>query len=178
MPTHTGAPDPTMDDRLPIVFREFRQADIDALYFLHQRCHPPAAQLRYSALLDLILNHDAAAMVAEATEQTGSRLAGGLIVRGEPWHFRMHIAALMVGERYRRRGIGRRLVAWAERMAAGYRFQELLATLGEGQPEGEALLAATGFVRLPPGENPPGAEEPGARPEVTWKKEVHYVTAP
>ena len=155
-------------------FREFRKEDMDALYFLDQRCHPPEARSTFSGLLDNLLDRDAAALVAEEMAGEYQRVIGALIVRGDPWNSLLYIVSLMVNEEFRRLGIARRLLAWAEQLAIGFECKALLAPLAEGNEAGEAFLGANGFLPVE-GELPPGFAGEGRR---LWRREVaHEPTA-
>lgn len=125
--------------------REFRKGDMDALYFLNQRCHPPERRPRYARILDTLLDRDVAALVAEEVTAELSRLIGGLIVQGDPWNQRLFIVSLLVDADYRRLGIARRLLGWAERLGEGFRCRTLLVPLEAGNADGAAFLAAQGF---------------------------------
>jgi GNAT superfamily N-acetyltransferase len=126
-------------------FREFRKGDMDALYFLNQRCYAPERRQRYSRILDTLLDRDVAALVAEEVEEGYSSLIGGLIVQGDPWNRRLFIVSLMVDAPYRRLGIARRLLAWAERLGESFNCAALLVPLEAGNEDGAAFLAAQGF---------------------------------
>ncbi len=131
---------------MEVRIREFRKEDMDALYFLNQRCYPPGHRLPYARLLDMLLDRDAAALVAEELGEHQSRLIGALIVQGDPWNATLYIISLMVDGQWRRVGIARRLLGWAERLGEGFNCSTLLVPLESGNPEGKAFLNAGGFV--------------------------------
>ncbi len=131
---------------MEVRIREFRKEDMDALYFLNQRCYPPGRRLRYARLLETLLDRDVAALVAEELGEHDSRLIGALIVQGDPWNATLYIISLMVDGQWRRVGIARRLLGWAERLGVGFNCTSLLVPLESNNPEGKAFLSAEGFV--------------------------------
>ncbi|MCZ6646239.1 MAG: GNAT family N-acetyltransferase [SAR324 cluster bacterium] len=159
---------------MEIRFREFRKADVDALFFLDQNCFPPVQQSAFSTLLDVLLHPDATAMVAEEIGEGYQRVIGGLIVRCEASRSRLHIVSLTVNEEFRRLGIARHLLEWAERLARSSKCNLLLVPLHYGNTAGEALLSASGF-RIAGDE---WEEEPAAAYRQLWRREVvHEVQA-
>jgi GNAT superfamily N-acetyltransferase len=60
----------------------------------------------------------------------------------------MHVTHLMVGPGYRRRGIGRALLAAAVTLAEDAGVEHLLATAAAGSREGNRYLARIGFAPL------------------------------
>ena len=133
------------DVEVELRIREFRKGDMDALFFLNERCLAPTRRATYRELLDTLLDRDVGSLVAEEVAEGYSRLVAGLVVQGDPWNSRLFILALMVDAEYRRLGIARRLLAWAERFGRGFNCTSLLLPLEAGNAEGQAFLAAAGF---------------------------------
>ena len=116
---------------------------MDAVYFLDQHCF--SAPLPYSRLLDILLDRDAAALVAEEMKPDFTRVVAALIMQGDPWNARLHMLRLMVKADFRRLGLAGRLLALARRLGVGLRCETLLAPVEAGNAAGEAFLRATGF---------------------------------
>ena len=100
-------------------FREMRPEDMDAIYFLDQNCHGEAHRFTFGGLVSVMLDRDVVTLVAEVKEREFSRLGGALIVRGDLRTHCLYVVALMVHPDYRRLGIGRRLLVWAEHIGQG-----------------------------------------------------------
>jgi GNAT superfamily N-acetyltransferase len=128
-----------------VVFRDFRRADLDPLYFLARRCSGGSGRFAYHRLLSALLAEGAGALVIDCADAGHAGLAGALLVRNESAARRLEISALMVAEDFRRMGLGRRLLAWAERVARGNGAAELVVPLEAECPQGAAFLAAHGF---------------------------------
>ena len=150
--------------------REFQKQDMDALYFLDQSCYPPEQRSSYKALLDMLLDRDCAALVAEEIGEDYVRVIAALIVQGDPWRSRLFIVSLMVKVEFRRLGIAKRLLDWAERLAQGFHCNTLLVRSPQGYGLGEVFLTANGFSA--------GADEegnaPGGKQGILWKREVTH----
>lgn len=147
--------------------REFQKQDMDAIYFLDQGCYPEQQRSSFSALLDTLLDKDCAALVAEELGEGYARVIGTLIVQGDPGHSKLYIVSLMVNGEFRRLGIARRLMDWAERLARGFKCDTLLVRLPEDDAPGEAFLSANGFAL-----SRQEAEKPDGGPGVLWTREV------
>ena len=132
---------------MEVSFREMRPEDMDAIYFLDRSCYGEAHRFTFGGLMGVMLDREVVTLVAEVKEREFSRLGGVLIVRSDPWNHRLYVVALMVHPDYRRLGIGRRLLVWAEHFGQGYQCREMLIPLEEGNPAGEAFLVAAGFSR-------------------------------
>ncbi len=130
---------------MEVLIREFRREDVDGLYFLDRRCYAPPYRLAYHQLVSTLLDRDVVALVAEAEGWTQAGVIGALILRGEHWQKRMSIVALMVEAPFRRQGLGRRLLAWAERLARAQGYGELVVPLEADNEGAAAFLAACGF---------------------------------
>ena len=152
--------------------REFQKQDMDAIYFLDQGAYPENQRSSYSALLDALLDRDTAALVAEEIEEGLARVIAAIIVQADPWRSRLYIVSLMVNEEFRRLGIARRLVGWAEKLARGFDFNALVVRLPGDDAAGEAFLNANGFAVDTEG-GVDGAGEPNDDgPGVLWMREV------
>lgn len=147
--------------------REFQKQDMDAIYFLDQGCYPEQQRSSFSALLDTLLGQDCAALVAEELGEGYARVIGALIVQGDPWRSKLYIVSLMVNDEFRRLGIARRLLGWAERLARGFECDTLLVRLPEDDAPAEAFLSANGFAL-----SQPGPEKSDDGPGVLWMREV------
>ncbi|HUJ76661.1 MAG TPA: GNAT family N-acetyltransferase [bacterium] len=80
-------------------------------------------------------------------------VVAGIFIKSEREPPRLAIISLMVHPEFRRLGLGRRLVGWAQRMGAAFRAQELLAPLEVENAQGGLFLEALGFEHFP-GEPP------------------------
>ena len=148
--------------------REFQKQDMDAIYFLDQGCYPEEQRSSFSALLGTLLDRDCAALVAEELGEEGyARVIGALIVQGDSESSKLYIVSLMINGEFRRLGIARRLVDWAERLARGFKCDTLLVRLPENDAPGESFLSANGFAV-----NRQEAENPDGGPGVLWTREV------
>ena len=78
-----------------------------------------------------------------------SALVGSLLLRHEKGTDRLVLISVMVDPGFRRVGLGRRLVGWAEKIARSRSLRELLAPLEAENAAGSAFLAAQGFVPEP-----------------------------
>ena len=157
--------------RLSMVFREFRKGDEDAVYFLQQKYMPPPAQQEYGSLMITVLNKDAGTMVIEVTDENHpelQRVIGALIVRTTDNPPTMAVDSLVIEPVFRRRGLGKKLMAWACRAAIISGHDELLAFLDEGNHMGEAFLKDFGFVPSPSREK----IDDEARPGHQWEKKL------
>ncbi len=76
-------------------------------------------------------------------------IVGGLLLKWDIEGARVVILSVMVEPGFRRVGLGRRLIGWAERIAQARRLPELLAPLEAENPAGAAFLGAMGFSREP-----------------------------
>ena len=157
--------------------REFQKQDMDAIYFLDQEAYPEAQRSSYSALLDALLDRDSAALVAEEIEEGHTRIIGAMIVLADPWRSKLYIVSLMVNQEFRRLGIARRLLGWAEKLARGFGFDALLVRLPDDDAPGEAFLSANSFAVSGDGGGDGGGEAPEAGPGVLWIREVADETA-
>ena len=172
---------------ISVQFREFRPADLDALYFLHRNHLPVALQRPYATLQGVLLEPGAGAMVVEvtetvepteATEATGDealpqselrRVIGAMIVRigvKEDW---LVLDSLVVEPPFQRRGLGRRLVAWACRAALTQQRPSLVCLVDPDEKNRAAFLEAVGFEATDL--RPPASEEqPSPTPvPVLWR---------
>ena len=133
---------------MEVLFREFRRQDIDAFYFLEQRCYPEPYRLRFHQLLRTLLDKDVVALVGELAPETpggASRLAGGMVLRLEPGEKRVVVVSLMVDETLRRKGLGRRLLHKAIAVARHAGQGELVVPVEQGNPAAGQFLTACGF---------------------------------
>lgn len=130
---------------MELLFRPFDPEDMDALFFLHQRCHGDAEPVPYGQLVSTLLQPETSAVVAgEADADRGTRLVAAMVLRPDTPAGRLRVLALMVDPPLRRRGIARKLLAWAERLGRG-RFAELAVGLEADLPAARAFLEAGGF---------------------------------
>jgi GNAT superfamily N-acetyltransferase len=97
-----------------------------------------------------------------------SAVVAALLVKHDSAAQRLVVLCVMVDPSFRRFGLGRRLMGWAERMARGQGFSELLAPLESGNADGAALLAGLGFTRHPGA--PPFFDDPAGGD--LWLREV------
>lgn len=143
---------------------------MDALYFLDQSCYPPQQRSSYKALLDMLLDRDCAALVAEEIGEDYVRVIAALIVLGDPWRSRLFIVSLMVKYEFRRLGIAQRLLDWAERLARGFHCNTLLVRSPQGYGLGEVFLTANGFTAGVDEED----DAPGGKQGILWMREVTH----
>ena len=103
--------------------------------------------VRYGTLNGVALNYDEFCFVAE----TGSGAVAGAIT-GRAYYNEVHIGDLIVGEEYRRSGLGSRLVAAVEKAYQGKGYNVItLTTFGFQAPEFYKKLGYTvEFVREHP----------------------------
>lgn len=127
-----------------VVIREFRTADIDGLFALDYRCYKPPYRFGYQQLLLTLQDKRVSSMVIDNEEE--QEIVGGLIVRSDPAGKQVAVVSLMVDREYRRHGLGRRLVAWGEKLARAGEWDALVAPLETGNEVGKTFLAACGFA--------------------------------
>ncbi len=127
-----------------VVIREFRTADIDGLFALDYRCYKPPYRFGYQQLLLTLQDKHVSCMVIENEEE--QEIVGGLIVRSDPAGKQVAVVSLMVDREYRRHGLGRRLVAWGEKLARAGEWDALVAPLENENEAGKSFLAACGFA--------------------------------
>jgi len=135
--------------RFAVCFREFRHADLDALYFLCSKFLPPPARRSYGVLTDVLLHPHVGAMLAEvedAVDPEIRKIVGALVIYHEVEQERLVMDTLVVEPLFRRRGIGRRFLAWGTRAALGQGRNALYVPVDDGSPEAESFLKATGFA--------------------------------
>ena len=156
--------------------REFQKKDMDAVYFLDQGCYPVEQRSSFNVLLETLLDRDCAALVAEEIGEGYARIIAALIVQGDPWHAKLYIVSLMVDEEFRKLGIARRLLGWAERLASSFKCDTLLVRLPEDYAPGEAFLSANGFTVSGEEGTEKSVEKGGGRPGVLWMREVSEVS--
>lgn len=101
-------------------------------------------------------------------------VVGGLFLKHDTQAARMVILSIMVDPGFRRVGLARRLVGWAERVARGRHLTELVAPLEAENGDGAAFLEAMGFIR-DPGVPPFFADPAGGD---VWRKAVAGETPP
>ncbi len=126
-----------------VVIREFRTADIDGLFALDYRCYKPPYRFGYQQMLLTLQDKHVSSMVIENEEE--QEIVGGLIVRSDPASKQVAVVSLMVDRDYRRHGLGRRLVAWGEKLARAGEWGALVAPMETGNEAGKAFLEACGF---------------------------------
>lgn len=129
-----------------VQIREFRRQDVDALYFMDQRCYAPACRASFSHLLKTLLQPQAMALVAEAPALPRSPgLLGATVLRVESEAQRLFIVALMVEPGFRRAGLGTALLGHAAHLAAAQQQQALVVPVETENAEARAFLLARGF---------------------------------
>ena len=129
---------------MEVVFREFRKTDLDAFFFLDQRCYAEPFRMQYNQLLRTLLDKDTVAMVI-SMEEGEKPLGGGMILRAKHWEKRMDIISLMVDEPLRKLGLGSRLMKWAEKLAEDHRLADLSLVLEKENEPGRAFALKNGF---------------------------------
>ncbi|MDH4247726.1 MAG: GNAT family N-acetyltransferase [Deltaproteobacteria bacterium] len=137
---------------MEVLLREFRRQDLDALFFLEQRCYPEPYRFRFDQLLSILLDKNVITVVAESPKglpASPSMLAGGMILRVEPFQQRLVLITLMVSEALRRQGLGRRLLETALTLGRQGRHSELLVPVEKENPNAGAFLAACGLQKSP-----------------------------
>ena len=170
----TGSP----QGQYAVTFRELRASDLDALYFLHQEGLSTDTARTYGALQAALLEPGAGAMVAEVedpVEPEVRRVIAAMIVRHGIEADWMVLDSVVVEPRFRKRGLGRRLVAWACRAALGQSRPLLVCLVREGDEVAQGFLEAVGFQ--PTDLRPPASEEGGEggdnnlpdNPGVVWR---------
>ncbi len=128
---------------MEVLIRPFRAGDLDALFVLDYRCYAAPYRFGYQQLLRTLQDRNVSAIVIEGEAQ--DRLIGGLIVRSDPARKQITVISLMVESDYRRLGLARRLVAWAEGLARSNQWEAIVVPLERGNEAGAAFLNATGF---------------------------------
>ena len=133
---------------MEVLFRAFQRQDMDALFFLEQRCYPEPYRFRFGQLLNTLLDKNVVSLVAEVVEDpppghTG--LAAGLIVRLEPEQKRLVVLTLMVTEALRRQGLGRRLLEKSIALGRKSGHEALVVPVEKGNEEASLFLMACGL---------------------------------
>lgn len=130
---------------MEVSFREFRRGDIDALFYLDERCYPPDDRIVYHQLVSTLLAPEVAAVVAEATEWRDPGVVAALIVRSEPEQARLNVVSLMVEPALQRRGLGRRLLRLGQALGRAQGLTALAVPVAAGNEGAAAFLAACGL---------------------------------
>jgi GNAT superfamily N-acetyltransferase len=137
-----------------------RPARLDDAKSLHHHCYPKASFEEVSSYLAWCLRQAEKGWIARIVAEIGGSAVGG--VQLTEWRTAGEIGSLVVGQRYRRLGVGRQLLAAAiaEAKRRNLTVVELWAQVD--QPGVQALYQAFGF--RPVGETkkrlsrPPSAE--------------------
>ena len=123
--------------------RPFRPEDLDGLFVLDYRCYAAPYRFGYQQLLLTLQQTDVTALVIEG-ERKGD-IIGGLIVRAERSTGQAAIVSLMIEPDYRRLGLGKRLLEWAEGYARKSGWKAVVVPLERGNEAAAAFLSARGF---------------------------------
>ena len=99
---------------------------------------------RYGEQCDIVLNYDGFCFAAESND---GRIAG--VITGRAYYNEVHIQDLIVGEPYRRTGLGSRLVSMVEDVYKGKGYDMITLTTFGFQAPGfyEKLGYRTEFIR-------------------------------
>ncbi|MDH4121965.1 MAG: GNAT family N-acetyltransferase [Deltaproteobacteria bacterium] len=133
---------------LALSIRALEKEDLDRLYFLDQRAYAEPYRFQYHRLLATLGDRDVGTVVVaelDAQEKT-TQLRGALMVKGDTWKRRLTVLTLMVDPPFRRKGLGRRLMDHALRVARGYNFVGLDAPMENENQAGKDFLKALGFA--------------------------------
>lgn len=158
---------------MEVLIRPFRPDDWDGVFLLDQACFAPPYRLEYPRLRALVEDPTVAVLVIEAREEPGPgrdgtegeraagpaaaepeaedpyAVVGGLLLKHDQEAERLVVISVMVDPGFRRVGLGRRLIGWAEKIARSRKLPQLLAPLEIENVDGAAFLAALGFTREP-----------------------------
>jgi len=174
---------------MEVLIRPFRPDDWDGVFLLDQACFVPPYRLEYPRLRALVEDPTVAVLVIEAREDPPPEgdaaaerpvgeaepdpyaVVGGLLLKHDQQAARLVVISVMIDSGFRRVGLGRKLIAWAERIARSRTLRELLAPLEAENSAGAAFLAALGFA-CEPGAPPFFADPAGGH---LWRRPV---TAP
>jgi len=126
-----------------VTIRQFRPDDVEGLLSLDARCYPPERRMHYALLRPLLEDPAAALLVIESGTPAASTLRGALIVRRDAGQ--MTVVTLSIDPEYRRLGLGRRLMEWAQLACAAASLPALGVPLEAENGAGAAFLAALGF---------------------------------
>ena len=168
--------------RISIRFRELRPADLDSLYFLHQNHLPEPARRTFGALQAAVMEPGAGAMVTEAEDPADQRrVIGAMVIREGVRPEWMVLDSLVVEPRFRRQGLGRRLVAWACRGALAQQRPVLVCLTGQEDKAGEDFLRKVGFeaTQIQPRDlGQDSQDEPASGPGTLWKLVIDLASEP
>jgi ribosomal protein S18 acetylase RimI-like enzyme len=177
---------------MEVLIRPFRPDDWDGIFLLDQACFVPPYRLEYPRLRALVEDPTVAVLVIEAREEPqpgGSGIeakrveepaaaepeakdehavVGGLLLKHDREAERLVVISVMVDPGFRRVGLGRRLMGWAEKIARSRQLPRLLAPLETENAEGAAFLASLGFT-CEPGAPPFFADPAGGH---LWSRPV------
>ncbi len=134
-----------MTDAGAFVSRPATTADAGRLAALLTDEGYPAGETDLAARIERFTTPDSHVLVAEASGEVIGFIAFHLIPRFETDDRFARIVALVVDPGVRERGIGKRLMADAERVAAGDGAAFLEVTSGHHRPEARKLFESLGY---------------------------------
>jgi ribosomal protein S18 acetylase RimI-like enzyme len=153
---------------MEFAIRPFRPDDWEGVFFLDQACFRPPYRLEYPRLRALVQDATVVVIVVEAREGEESGIVGCLIAKHDADAGQLVLIGLMVDPGFRRVGLARRLVGWAERIARARELTVLLAPLEAENVPGGDFLTAAGFTREPGA--PPFFDDPAGGD--LWRRAV------
>lgn len=137
---------PVTEERMAFKLRRMRRADVTEVFALEQRIFPtPWTQKSYE--FELERNPASEQWVIEAGGEEGE---SQVVAYSVCWMLgeEMHIANIAVAPRFRRRGLGRRLLAHVLNRAAEKGLQSATLEVRAGNQAAQALYARFGFVEI------------------------------
>lgn len=123
--------------------RPFRPADLQTLYEIDQACFPPGVSYSCEELARFISHRNSKTWVAQA----GDEIAGFLIADRQPQQVG-HIITLDVVERWRRRGIGAKLMDDAEKWAQREGLRLIYLETAEDNLAAQRFYNARGYEKV------------------------------
>lgn len=121
----------------------FRPARLDDARSLHRHCYPKASLEEVSNYLAWCLRQAEKGWIARIVAEVGGQAVGN--VQLTEWRTAGEIGSLVVGQRYRRQGIGRQLLAAAIVEARCRHLPRVELWVGVDQPGLQALYHRFGF---------------------------------
>lgn len=134
------------EQRMTFNLRRMRRADVAEVFALEQRIFPtPWTQKSYE--FELERNPASEQWVIEAGSEEGE---AQVVAYSVCWMLgdEIHIANIAVAPRFRRKGLGRRLLAHVLTLAAEKSMQSATLEVRAGNQAAQALYASFGFVEI------------------------------